>query len=136
MKHILILISIFSVYFCNDGSTIQNLSPDAANTEQPYFCTIDSLTLSYLSKTPYSEAKKTCKLTILDRDFNLEDMNYPGLYKGITSFFTKEELARKVKIKEVKWESKNQNYITVWYRQQDSMWCPFDILEYSKDTKF
>tara|TARA_R110000823_G_C15756787_1_gene482536 strand:- start:22 stop:432 length:411 start_codon:yes stop_codon:yes gene_type:complete len=108
----------------------------AALLEDPYHCEVQCLTLEYLSYTSYAEAISTCRLTIFDRDFIIENINYPGLWRRLPSFFTEEELNNNTCVRETTWESIDGEYITVWYKQKDNIWCPFDSYKYSKSTKF
>lgn len=135
IKFFLFLI-VISTSNCKDKNTSKSTKNDIEIIEDIYHCEMDSLTLEYLSKTNYSEAIENCKVTIMNREFIIENINYPGLRTGLTSFFSDEELKNNTKVKEVEWECLDGDYIRVWYKQEDSVWFPFDIFKYGKGVHF
>ena len=137
-RFLVIIFILFTMFCCKSDPKGQKESENInqKSTSDPFYCKVDSLTLEYLSNKTYRIAKETCKTTIIDREFILNERALIGLRKGIHNVLEKEELNSPIPIKEVKWESFDQEYITVWYKQKDNIWCPFHSYKYSKSTKF
>ena len=104
--------------------------------KDPFHCNIDSLTLEILSKLTYSRAKQTCKTTIRDDEFILNQVVPHGSSIGLKNVFTEEELQQPIPMKQAKWEGKNGDYIEIWYQKINEKWIPVDSYQYSKGMKF
>ncbi|WP_026449519.1 hypothetical protein [Aequorivita capsosiphonis] len=130
---------ICSVVFVSCNGTSKKSERTITKTDsltQKQACMVDSLTVDFLEKASYKKAIAVCSITIIDREFALKEIVAFGLRANLGNIFTKEELASNISLKEVTWDGKDGDYITVWYRKDEASWNPIDIFKYGKGTRF
>jgi len=138
-KYIFLTLLICSAVVVSCNRTQKKNKSNLSKTDtltQKQRCIVDSLKIDFLEKTSYENAIAACSLTIVDRDFVLNEIVIFGLRANLGNIFTKEELASNIRLKEVTWDGKDGDYITVWYRKHETSWNPIDIFKYGKGTRF
>ncbi len=141
MKTLLIGFSILLSIGCNQfKGTDKPITPtksDEIKTEvAKNYGIVDSITVKFLSKATFEEATSICGAPLHEIDFILNEYGLIGLRKGLKNIFSEEELLQPILIKETKWNSKDDQYISVWYQQNGTQWKPIDIFKYNKSTQF
>lgn len=132
-------ITLFIVLFssCKEKSLFEEEPIKQIKTsESPYHCNTDSLTMDILAKISYHQAKKTCNLPIIDREFILNEVYLGGSSVGLNGVFSEEEMEQPIPIKYVSWDSKDREYIDVWYQEKQGGWLPIHSTKYNKSTFF
>ncbi|MGO3183398.1 MAG: hypothetical protein ACTIJ9_11255 [Aequorivita sp.] len=138
-KYIFLIMLIYSVMFVSCNGNIKKNENNISKMDtipQKQLCILDSLTVDFLEKATYTKAIAACSLTIIDKEFALKDIVSFGLRANLGNIFTKEELASDIRLKEVKWEGKDGDFITVWYRENENTWKPIDLFKYGKGVRF
>lgn len=134
---LLVILCAFSCKKKNRNNTTEAVAL-VKTTDSTFYCLNDSITVSFLSRVNYKKALKNCKLTLLNREFTYGEYGLIGLRSTLENHFSKEELnKKKIIIKEVQWETKDQkDYIMVWYKKNKNNWLPIEAYRYSKSTQF
>ena len=137
LKNAYLFLICISVVSCKKESADKALYDEETRTSvQQKICLDDSITVNYLLKVSYTEAKKTCSLTIQDHQYQLRDIVPFGKRVSLKKKISKEDFQSDKLIKEVTWESKDLDYITVWYLKEASHWLPIDAYKYGKNVRF
>ncbi|OAB78740.1 hypothetical protein [Cochleicola gelatinilyticus] len=82
------------------------------------------------------EQKKTCKTTITDEEYFLNDRIPHGSAVGLRNVYSEEQLKQRIPMRDVKWEEKEGDYIEVWYELKNEKWILVDSYKYDRSTKF
>lgn len=121
---------------CVDNKKEDMITSNIQKTNSSQKCIVDSLTVTFLKNSSYKNSVEICSLTIEDKEFELNGIKPFGLRANLGNIFSKEELASGLILKEVTWEGKDGDYITVWYQQNKMDWKPIDIYKYGKGVRF
>ncbi|WP_197463497.1 hypothetical protein [Cochleicola gelatinilyticus] len=90
--------------------------------------------MKILKQLPYPKAIKTCRTTIINREFILNEVYLGGTSSGLRRIFSEEQQKLPIPIKFVSWEGKDGDYIDVWYQEIENVWKPIHALKFSKST--
>ncbi len=138
IKGLILLLFTFPFIWlsCVDNKKDDMFTSNIQKTPSTQNCIVDSLTVKFLKNSTYKKAVEICSFTIGDKEFALNGIKPFGLRANLGNIFSEEELASGLILKEVTWEGKDGDYITVWYKQEKMNWQPIDIYKYGKRVRF